>query len=59
MVSKARNSCGSGIVKDSRIEEIPLIFQIEDAKAGSYPLVVQIEDIHFAKVVLRGGSRDF
>ena len=56
MAPKARDSCGSGIAKDARIEEIPLIFQIEDARSGSYPPVVQIEDINLAKVVLQGVS---
>ena len=46
------------ILKDSKIEEITPIFQIEDANSASHPPVVQIEDIHFARVVLQGVSRD-
>ena len=40
------------ILKDSKIEEITPIFQIEDANS-----VVQIEYIHVARVVLQGVSR--
>jgi len=46
------------ILKDSKIEEIPPIFQIEDANSASHPPVVQIEDIHVARVVFQGVSRD-
>ena len=46
------------ILKDSKIEEITPIFQIEDANSASHPPVVQIEDIHVARVVLQGVSRD-
>ena len=46
------------ILKDSKIEEITPIFQIEDANSASHPPVVQIEDIHVARVVFQGVSRD-
>ena len=44
----------SVIPKDSKIEEITPIFQIEDANSASHPPVVQIEDIHVARVVFQG-----
>ena len=46
------------ILKDSKIVELPPIFQIEDANSASHPPVVQIEDIHVARVVFQGVSRD-
>ena len=49
---------GRNILKDSKIEEITPIFQIEDANSASHPPVVQIEDIHVATVVFQGVSRD-
>ena len=50
----------SCILKDSKIEEITPIFQIEDedANSASHPPVVHIEDIHVARVVFKGVSRD-
>ena len=49
---------GRSILKDSKIEEITPIVQIEDANSASHPPVVQIEDIHVATVVFQGVSRD-
>ena len=47
----------SCILKDSKIEEITPIFQIEDANSASHAPVVHIEDIHVGALSI--GSHQF